>query len=67
MYYIRVIMRSVRIVGFVTLSFIFLSNQIIFADLMPSRGVGKTIRPRTDSSVRMVSEQVDITIDNNVA
>lgn len=67
MYYNRVIKRSVHIVGFVTLSFILLSNQIIIADLMPSRGIGKTIRPRSDSSVRMVSEQVDITIDNNVA
>ena len=47
--------------------FMVITSGIVSAELMPARGVGKTIRPRTDTSVRMVSEKVDITIDNNVA
>ncbi|MFC1490384.1 DUF4424 family protein [Candidatus Latescibacterota bacterium] len=47
--------------------FFLLSTQMISADLAPVLGIGKTIRPRTDTSVRMASETVDIIIDGNIA
>ncbi|MFC1541564.1 hypothetical protein ACFL50_03835 [Candidatus Latescibacterota bacterium] len=44
-----------------------LSHQPVGADMGPVLGIGKTIRPRTDTSVRMASETVDILIDGNIA
>lgn len=37
------------------------------ADLMPMHGIGKTLRPRDDTMVRMVRETVDVIIDGDTA
>lgn len=39
----------------------------VHGDVMPARRVGMTIQPRQDVPIRMLSEAVDITIDNNFA
>ncbi|MFC1490385.1 hypothetical protein ACFL6K_04175 [Candidatus Latescibacterota bacterium] len=46
---------------------LFLSPQPADADIAPMHRIGKTIRPRTDTSVRMVSETVDIITDGERA
>lgn len=40
---------------------------LLWANDAPLRSVGKAIRPREDVSVRMLTEKVEITIDNSVA
>jgi len=39
----------------------------VYGDIMPARGVGKTIQPRHDVPIRMLSEVVDVFISNDVA